>query len=286
MSNDPSEAQSTRSSDGRQITWMEYGDPSGTPLISLHGTPGSKLTGQHSDQLYRELGLRVLSPDRAGYGESDPSPGRTVASYASDVVAVLDAADIERAIVFGGSGGGPHALAVGALAADRVHVVGVLVGAVVLEPSELTGQVAFNQKVFSLLDDEPALRAHVTEGRRIALTEGIAALLSDASEADKAMLEEHRERFRVATEDALGQGIEGMVDDYLAIWHRPWGFEAADVQRQVRWAHGRDDQNVPIIAARRYAVGLPNCDFEEWDGGHLAGPDKMIGFFRSLADDG
>jgi pimeloyl-ACP methyl ester carboxylesterase len=273
---------STHSADNRQITWLEYGDPDGVPMVSLHGTPGGKFTFRHVDPLLQQLGIRMLTPDRPGYGGSDPAPGRTIASYASDVVAVLDAAQIERAVVFGGSGGGPHALGVGAMAPDRVRTVGVFVGAVPLEPADLAGQVAFNQKVFETVHDEAALREHLISGRETILTDGIETLLADASEADRATLAEHRDRFMAVMADALAPGVDGMVDDFQAIWHRPWGFEPADVRRPVRWAHGVDDHNVPITAARRYADGLPECEFEEWDGGHLAGPEKMIAFYQNL----
>ena len=60
-------------------------------------------------------GLRWVSYDRPGYGGSTPLPGRDIASAAADTAAVADALGIERLAVIGHSGGGPHALACGAL---------------------------------------------------------------------------------------------------------------------------------------------------------------------------
>lgn len=39
----PREENSLRLPDGRTLSYADYGDPQGTPLIGLHGTPGSRL---------------------------------------------------------------------------------------------------------------------------------------------------------------------------------------------------------------------------------------------------
>ena len=69
------------------------------------------------------LGLRWVSCDRPGYGGSTPLPGRGIASAAAGTAALANALGIERLAVMGHSGGGPHALACGALLADRVIAV-------------------------------------------------------------------------------------------------------------------------------------------------------------------
>lgn len=69
---------------------------------------------------------RHVSLDRPGFGLSDPQPSRTVGDHAADVEQVLDHLDIGRFSAFGWSGGGPHALALGALLSDRVARVAVL----------------------------------------------------------------------------------------------------------------------------------------------------------------
>ncbi|WP_374954397.1 alpha/beta fold hydrolase, partial [Rathayibacter sp. AY1D2] len=48
------------------------------------------------------------------------APGRSIADAAADVLRVADLLGMERFVVTGYSGGGPHALAVGALGGDRV----------------------------------------------------------------------------------------------------------------------------------------------------------------------
>src|SRR6266702_5909665 len=70
----------------------------------------------------------MVTYDRPGYGGSDRQRGRTVAACAGDVTAIADSLEIGRFSVFGGSGGGPHALAVAALLGARVSRAACVVG--------------------------------------------------------------------------------------------------------------------------------------------------------------
>lgn len=105
---------------GRKVEIEEYGDPSGTPALWFHGGFSSRLEASCLDAPAREVGLRVLAPDRPGVGGSDLLPNRTVAGYADDVRELLDALEIERAAVGGLSNGGMYTMAVASLLPDRV----------------------------------------------------------------------------------------------------------------------------------------------------------------------
>ena len=271
--------------DGRQLAWEEYGDPAGTPVVFLHGTPGGRLGAASRDGFFAALNLRVLATDRAGYGGTDASPGRTVLTQAADIIDVLDAASIDRAFVVGGSGGGPHALAAGVFAADRVHAVGVLVGAVRLEPEQVKGQVAFNRTLFAALDDEEELRNLLEQGRRTVLDEGIESLLTDAPASDRAARAAMADVLAVTYADALAPGVEGMFDDYQALWRRPWGFEPEDVKVPALWGHGTSDLYVPYDAARAVAQRLPLGELITWEGsGHAVTDEQMTEAFTRLLE--
>lgn len=86
----------------------------------LHGTPGCRLQRWPHEELYQQLGVCVVTHDRAGYGRSTRRHGRSVADAVDDVIAIADELDLDGFGVTGGSGGGPHALACAALRPDRV----------------------------------------------------------------------------------------------------------------------------------------------------------------------
>ncbi len=89
-------------------------------LVWHHGSPQ---TGAPLEPLVRaaaQSGVRVVSCARPDHGGSSPSPRRDAAPTAGDVAAVADALGPGRFAVMGASGGGPHALARGALLRGRV----------------------------------------------------------------------------------------------------------------------------------------------------------------------
>ncbi|MEV0251873.1 alpha/beta hydrolase [Nocardia sp. NPDC050712] len=269
--------------DGRTVTWAEYGDPQGVPVLFCHGTPGGRLVAAHSHDSYLRQGLRVLSPDRPGYGGTDPLPGRSVRDAAPDALAVLDACGVRDAFVVGGSGGGPHALAVAVAAPDRIRAVGVFVGAAPLLGAERDGQVAINQAVMDRLDQPGELRDLLDRMRTTLREEGLASLLTDAPESDREQWARHAAARQQSLQEALDPGIEGMFDDYQAIFGGAWGFDPEQVAVPVVWAHGDQDRNVPASAARRIAARIPRCRFIGWaDVGHSPGPELVAEFYTAL----
>jgi pimeloyl-ACP methyl ester carboxylesterase len=112
--------------DGRSLDLFDTG--AGPVVVYHHGTPSSGSVPPALLAAATDLGARVVSWSRPGYAGSTRQPGRLVADVAADAREVLDALGIARAASIGWSGGGPHALACGALAPDRFPAVGLLAG--------------------------------------------------------------------------------------------------------------------------------------------------------------
>ena len=106
--------------DGRLMGYAEYGDPQGVPVVGFHGTPGSRLMFRVADGAARELGIRLIAPERPGFGISSYQRGRTLADHSRDVGLLADQLGIERFAIAGVSGGGPYATACAALFPERV----------------------------------------------------------------------------------------------------------------------------------------------------------------------
>ncbi|XP_054811397.1 uncharacterized protein LOC129312736 [Prosopis cineraria] len=81
-------------SDGRHLAYREFGVPKEEArykIIAVHGFASSKdLNLPVSQELIDELGIYFLFFDRAGYGESDPDPSRTVKSETYDIQELAD----------------------------------------------------------------------------------------------------------------------------------------------------------------------------------------------------
>src|ERR1700716_3282454 len=110
--------------DGRVLGYREYGELTGTPIVYLHGMPGSRLDPVALDEEYRRLGVRVVAIERPGYGLSSARRSGGLVDWPADVAAVADHLAIERFAVLGYSSGGKYAAACAYALPDRVTVVG------------------------------------------------------------------------------------------------------------------------------------------------------------------
>lgn len=106
--------------DGRYISFCDYGHPAGIPIFQFHGTLGSRICGLDNEEV-ASAGLRILTPERPGYGRTTPNPNAAaVADWVCDIQVLADRLKLDRFHVLGVSGGGPFALACAALLPHRV----------------------------------------------------------------------------------------------------------------------------------------------------------------------
>ena len=83
-------------SNGRSLTVYDAGDPDGRPILFHHGTPASGRPFDPHIAFALEHGVRLISYDRAGYGNSTRHAGRAVFDVVRDVEAIADALALER----------------------------------------------------------------------------------------------------------------------------------------------------------------------------------------------
>lgn len=276
--------ETTTASDGRTLAFCEWGDRDGVPVFSLHGTPGSRLSHHPDEEVYRRAGARVITYDRPGYGRSTRHPGRRVADAAADVATIADALGVDRLAVFGGSGGAPHALACGALLADRVTRCASVVGPAPYGQGGLprekwfTGMVEGNVKEFGwALEGEDTLRREL-EAQRPQI---LASLESDAedalgedyklSEQDAAVMKrgDIRTMLTTSTREAIERSLDGFVDDDLA-FTQPWGFDLTALSIPTAVWYGPHDTLVPAAHGEWLSRTIPGAEAVLLDGGHFA----------------
>ncbi|MFZ1177361.1 MAG: alpha/beta hydrolase [Mycobacterium sp.] len=282
--------------DGRRLGYAEFGDPSGAVVLWCHGTPGARrqfpLLGRRAAM---KLGLRVVVVERPGSGLSDPHPYAAVADWATDMADVANALGAERLGVVGLSGGGPYALACGAVPplAARVAAVAVLGGTVPsVGPEATAGSVADVTRRFAPILSQ--LRRPLA-----ALSTGLLAPLIPVShyvyraysgispEGDQRVFADP-EIEGMFVDDVLlfiKGGCQALVDD-ARLFGRDWGFRLADVKVPVRWWHGDADPLVPLAAAQAAVERLPDAELILRPGeSHLGGfamADEVLEFIRSF----
>ena len=209
--------------DGRTVAYAVWGDPDGFPILGLHGTPGCRLERWPHEELFAELGVCLVTHDRAGYGRSDHRRGRRVADEVDDVRSIADELGFDRFGVTGGSGGGPHALACAALLPDRVVRATCRVGVAPLgdpgleEDEWLVGMDGENVKEFGwaragedvLTRELEAEDARIKE--RVAVDPSTALEGFDLSESDRAYMARPRRCRSRASRRSSAPGTASLV---------------------------------------------------------------------------
>lgn len=116
--------------DGRAVFYIDEGRP-GDRVVVFVGGAGTSLEAFQLTEFARttreQLGLRMVSVERNGFGESPFDPGLGYADYTAEILAVLAHLGVERFSILAISGGGAYAAQLAATAADRVEGLHVAV---------------------------------------------------------------------------------------------------------------------------------------------------------------
>ncbi|MFG1994132.1 alpha/beta fold hydrolase [Actinoplanes sp. NPDC048988] len=240
--------------EGRVLRYCLYGPVDGRPAVFHSGSPSSRWKRPSLVAGMARSKLRLLVYDRPGYGGSTRQPGRAVADAAADVRALADAYGWERFAVFGGSGGGPHALATAALLGERVTRCAVLSG---IRPRESPADEA------ALRERQAESAAHIlgqieAGGPEVPWEPGTPARDDPAAMA----------RIRATFTDSM----DGWVDDSLA-FARPWGFDAARIGVPVGVWRGTADPVVGPENAEWMLTSIPGARGHVYTGGHVPGTE-------------
>ena len=272
--------------DGRKLAVSDDGDADGVPVLVHYGTPNSRLQYRPDVDAATEHGVRMITYDRPGYGGSTAQPGRTVSDCAADVRAICAGLGIDRLLMWGISGGGPHVLACAALLQDLVPAAASLAspapwGADGLDYFAGMGEMnADDTRLY--LEDKKAARVKL-ENDRVALlgatAEQVGGIIRTlVSDADAAVFTPQLAQYFVdKAAEGLGPGGEGWWEDGVAHLE-PWDFAFADIDLPVLLLHGQQDRFVPFGHGVWLAEHIPGVEarLTEEDG-HLTLTARHLG---------
>lgn len=249
-----------RLADGRRLAYAQWGEPRGTPVLLLHGAPGSRLFVPNL-LVTAACGVRLITADRPGYGRSDPDPDRTILDWADDVAQLCDTLGLHRVAIIGHSAGSPYALACGVRMADRLSHLALVSPVVPVDEVDAaaTGLTARERELLTLARDDPDAAA-----RRIAgdvgwlRTEPELFLELPRPKVDALVLadKDARRMYLSTLEEAVRQGLDAFALEQV-LERRPWGFALDEVAVPVRVWHGQADAYVPVHHVRQLVGRLP-----------------------------
>ena len=316
-------------SDGRIMGFAEYGGgPTTTSssssssssvtsrmIIYCHGGNGSRYEGEwfneeventkhnnnnNNNNNNHNSNVRLIVPDRPGFGLSTFHPNRTILDWVNDLLQLVDYLqqpknddnendngnddydddDVGKFSIFGLSGGAAYVAAVAYKIPERIHRVGIVSG---LSPPPQNKQKCngmwFPVKIiFTTAEYFPTVNRFLLTKQSEFYKTDINLLRPRMKSALPKPDVELFERdpnvldiFVIDAQEAHRHGVEGDVYEWQ-LYVNDWGFHIHDIKIPIQLWYGKYDKNTPIGMGKYYHEQLPNSTSlnEVNDGGHFS----------------
>ena len=263
--------------DGRSLGYAEYGPTNGTPVFYFTGGNSSRLEGKWFEEAARKKHVRLIVPDRPGFGLSTHHPDRRLPHWADDVSQLADSLSIKSFSVFGLSGGGPHVLAVAHNIPERINKIAVVSGTGSPEmPDKFRGMWPPVRLIFFTAQYLPSVNRFLLK-QMSAFYSNEEQMLIQMKQAlpdpDVEIIDRRPDIIKIfaeATREAHRHGIDGDAHEWQ-LYIKAWGFDLREITKEIKLWYGIFDQQVPIGMGRYLSHELPNASLiEVEDGGHFS----------------
>jgi pimeloyl-ACP methyl ester carboxylesterase len=261
--------------DGRTLAYEEFGDPNGKPFFYFHGWPASRITGKHYDEITKKNKIRLICPDRPGFGLSTFKPYRKLLDWPNDVCELADRLGFKKFSVIGSSGGGPYVSVCAYKIPNRLTSAGVIAG---LGPLKIKDRGGLNLRQYLYLRTASILRKLSIPSlllMKLSLDHfgspyrKYGQLFHAGQDGRISRTPEFKRIAGQSSKEAFRQGILGPYED-LKIYSADWGFKLKDIKIKVFLWHGMLDRNAPFWMGKYVASQIPKCKATFWsDQGHF-----------------
>lgn len=245
--------------DGRTLAARTYGKDDASPLLFFHGAPGAR-SFHWSPTALHEFRFHQICFDRSGYGASTPHPGRDLATVASDAIELLDALGIESCTAAGWSAGGRFAIALAALAPERVRSLALVAarGPLFEIPGELERMDAGERGLLDLAAQDAQALIDLLLPFYQGWVDDPSSFMGDAPAPDATVLGDGQfgRVWHTSLREAFAQGGEAMVWDLLT-HYMPWPCDTSAVHAPTAVFRGGLDQVVGPASAEWFESALP-----------------------------
>lgn len=269
---------------GATVALSEYGDPRGVPVFFCHGWPSSRTMAELTHDAARELGVRIISPDRPGIRDSIFQADRRLVDWPPLLAALADHLEIDRFRIFAISGGAPYAYASAWMIPERIEKIAVASGAPhIADLQDRSGLLSLYKHMLALRESRPALlrtlfhiaRPFASMKMPIRIRPLVLKVLQPC---DANVLRDSRsfEACFESARQAWRSSAAGVMAD-AEIYAEPWGFRLEEVQVPVQLWHGKKDRTFSFKLADEIAARLPKCELHlVEDVGHYSLPIRYI----------
>ncbi len=257
--------------DGRQLHYAEYGVSYGIPVILLHGILGCRYERHPDDSLTKSLGVRLIIPDRPGYGLSEHAPDHDYLDFADDLLELADHLELQQFSIMGLSVGAIYGSAFAYKTPQRLQSIAMISSTPPFRSfSDFTGVPPSLKLLIAFSKYLPTAAQAIAQ---IAINKGcknpgrflasIPANTSDRTLFTNPLLKEHIEACLLTGSKDCNSGF---VQDIL-LSAQPWPFPVKDIRMKIDFWHGTEDSHSPFIRIKPVIDAVPDKYLHKIEGG-------------------
>lgn len=262
---------------GRHIAYSDSGPHDGLPVLLCHGLPGSHVQIPDAAVLHQHR-VRMIIIDRPGFGLSDPQPGRSIAEWRHDALAVLDALQIAHVVLLPFSAGTPYALGLARMHPERVrriHIVSGMGPAIKQDVAQMSWfnriQHSFGHTIPDTLTNVVAGISNVVVGKGAkAIPLGLWLMRNVFTTVENRYSRAPEGQvFRDMLAMSFHQGYHSYLQD-LSLITGDWGIDLRGIPHPAVCWYGDADKITPPEAGEKLCSFLPQLRMRVFPGvGHL-----------------
>ena len=250
--------------DGRRLSYSQTAAAGDSTVLYLHGNPGSRQEVLRPPYLaaFKRAGLRVISIDRPGYGDSDPPLEKGHQLFARDIGVLMTQLGLQSAVVVGHSRGTLPAISLGVLLPDRITAVGVF-GPTGLpdDPALMRSQAVPARLMLQLVRSAPAIarslfrmNSWVDRQYPDGAAQRMARFMSSA--ADRAQLQASGQSFVETLAAGMRRDPAFAIDDWRSWLVDPLGFDPTSLGQPLLLWIGSEDGLCPARPVHHMAARI------------------------------
>lgn len=279
--------------DGRTLAYTDQGDLSGQPIFFVHGNPGSRLSLHPDTSIAQGLGVRLITPDRPGYGLSDFQPDRNLLDFPLDITELADSLGLDTFSLLGYSAGGPYVAACAYKIPHRIKRATIVSG---VSPFDRKGfYEGMNTTwimAFKISKHLPfwILRAFIwihTAKVKKNPERAVSDFGSTLTQSDRLIMSRPQvlEAFIKNRLEATRRGAKGWAKE-SKILTSPWGFNLESISIPIDLWYWQEDMVTPAQMGRYMNVKIPASRLHIFpNGGHLSIIDAWENILSSFFSD-
>lgn len=256
--------------DGRELCYRESGDPNGIPILYCHSILGSRVESFSTDiDWAKQYHFRFITPDRPGYGYSDPNPRLSYIQWSEDAVQLLDHLNIKQCGLLGYATGGIYAGALASIIPDRVLQLGLIcTGSPIKNKEDFQTLAPLYMMQIKLAKNFPKFHrlfmAILERNLRQNPQYFIQALSRNLPKVDLDMMKTDRVNHMIDSSliEVNRQGVQAFSNELIR-FSQAWEIDPSPLLTipTLLW-HGCENTYIPLSTVKRLQRKLPHAEFK------------------------